>query len=465
MVWVLGILLPAGLSAFCGFYVGKADTKLFNKSSKVVVVRHDDHMVISMANDYQGDLKEFALVVPVPVVLLQDQVHVGDSRLFDALDAYSAPRLVQYFDETPCMLASEGMPMAAAASPAPMMSMPMRKLKARNLGVTVEESYTVGEYDIVILSARQSDGLETWLKENHYKIPKGASQALRPYIRQGMKFFVAKVNLKEQAKSGLLNLRPLQFAFQTPKFMLPLRLGMLNSTGEQDLVVYVLTEDGRVESTNYRTIKMPSGENIPEYVQNDFKHFYQSLFQQEYEREGDGVVFTEYFWNMGWCDPCAGSPLSRDDLKQLGVFWLDQNGLPTPYNRSLPVKITRLHVRYRPDSFPEDLVFQETQDQGNFQARYVIQHAWKGNAGDCPAAESYLSSLPARHEREAETLANLTGWDINEIRNHMGQDVPVSGNDSNALPSPPPTPTDGGVLPPPAPIPLPTPWGNGLWKN
>jgi len=29
-------------SAFCGFYVGKADTKLFNKASEVVIARHDN---------------------------------------------------------------------------------------------------------------------------------------------------------------------------------------------------------------------------------------------------------------------------------------------------------------------------------------------------------------------------------------------------------------------------------------
>jgi hypothetical protein len=35
---------------------------------------------------------------------------------------------------------------------------------------------------IVILSAEQSDGLETWLLQNGYRIPRGASRALAPYI-------------------------------------------------------------------------------------------------------------------------------------------------------------------------------------------------------------------------------------------------------------------------------------------
>ena len=108
------------------------------------------------------------------------------------------------------MRSSSAAPMAAAGN------LGMGQARAKNLGVTIEAQYTVGEYDIVILSAKQSDGLETWLHENGYRIPAGASRALKPYLRQDMKFFVAKVNLKEHARTGLSYLRPLQFAFSRP---------------------------------------------------------------------------------------------------------------------------------------------------------------------------------------------------------------------------------------------------------
>src|SRR5438309_1453609 len=88
--------------AFCGFYVAKADTKLFNQASQVVLVRHDDKTVLTMANDFRGDLKEFAIVVPVPTVLEKGQIRVSDRALIEHLDAYSAPRLVEYFDDDPC---------------------------------------------------------------------------------------------------------------------------------------------------------------------------------------------------------------------------------------------------------------------------------------------------------------------------------------------------------------------------
>ena len=126
-------------------------------------------------------------------------------------------------------------------SSAPMAILEVSVGAAKSRGVTIEARYTVGEYDILILSAKESNGLELWLTENGYRIPAGASRVLGGYIKQGMKFFVAKVNLVEQKKLGFSYLRPIQVAFESPKFMLPIRLGMVNADGPQELFVFALT--------------------------------------------------------------------------------------------------------------------------------------------------------------------------------------------------------------------------------
>src|ERR1700688_3441456 len=103
--WLLAAMLlcpPRAAFAFCGFYVAKADSSLYNRASQVVLVRNGDKTVLTMANDYRGDPKEFALVVPVPVVLHKNDVKVIDPALIAGLDAYSSPRLVEYYDEDPC---------------------------------------------------------------------------------------------------------------------------------------------------------------------------------------------------------------------------------------------------------------------------------------------------------------------------------------------------------------------------
>jgi hypothetical protein len=313
--------------------------------------------------------------------------------------------------------------MAAASPPA---SAAGGIARSKSLGVTIEARYTVGEYDILILSAQQSSGLETWLRENGYRVPAGAGSVLNSYIRQNLKFFVAKVNLKEQARLGYTVLRPIQVAYESPKFMLPIRLGMVNADGPQELFVYALTRNGRVEATNYRTVKLPTGEELPLYVKDRFADFYKAMFTQQAKKENMSAIFTEYAWDMGWCDPCAADPLSPEELRNLGVFWLNETGgAVSGPGRPLPIPsgprnvfITRLHVRYDAAHFPEDLVFQETADRSNFQGRYVLRHKWTGE-GSCEAASRYRAELPARYQREAESLASLTGWDINDIRRSM----------------------------------------------
>ena len=412
---VLRSTLP--ILGFCGFYVTKADTKLFNKASQVVLVRDGDRTVMTMANDFEGEPKEFAVVIPVPTVLAREQIHVGEKALVDHLDAYSAPRLVEYFDQNPCAR-RELMEFAMAAGVAGKARDSLRDAKA--LGVTIEAQYTVGEYDILILSAQQSAGLETWLRQNGYRIPAGATEVIGSYLRQNMRFFVAKVNLAEHARLGFSYLRPLQVAYESPKFMLPIRLGMVNANGPQELFVYALTRNGRVETTNYRTVKLPTDVDLPAYLKqsNEFAAFYKAMFARQVANQDGRAVFTEYAWDMAWCDPCASDPLSNDELRRLGVFWTDGDRRPQQ------VFLSRLHVRYDNAHFPEDLVFQETADRANFQGRYIVRHAWTGS-DTCGAAPEYRRTLADRRVREAEQLARLTGWNVAEVRKKMGADLPV----------------------------------------
>ena len=436
-------------SAFCGFYVAKADTELFNESSQVAVVRDGDRTVITMANDYQGEPEEFAMVIPVPTAITKEQVHVSDGAILKHLDAYTAPRLVEYFDSNPCEQIRYRMSDALESAAPQRASADRAETRAKALGVTIEESFTEGEYDILILSAKESSGLQTWLAEEGYKVPKKARRTLESYIKQNMKFFVAKVNLEEQASQGLEMLRPIAVAYESPKFMLPIRLGTVNAKGDQDLFVYMLTKDGQVETTNYRTMKIPSDKEIPVFVKDEFVDFYRAMYGTAADKEGGHGVFMEYAWDMGWCDPCAADPLSREELEELGVFWLGEAPEPQPWQRGRiapqpqNVFVTRLHVRYDAESFPEDLKFKQTGNRQNFQGRYILRHAYDGEM-DCPMAEEYREQVAERQEKEIKTLANLTDWDTKIIR----EKVKASGVE---LPDA-PTEPDG-------------PWWKNLWKN
>ena len=407
-------------SAFCGFYVAKADTDLFNDASKVVLVRDEERTVITMASDYRGEASEFAMVVPVVDVPEREQINVANPGLVDHLDEYTAPRLVEYYDDNPCDVARYKQ-LRATAVPEPVAMMSDAAPEAAELGVTIEAEYEVGEYDILILSAEESDGLITWLNGNGYRIPEGAEEVVGAYLKRGMKFFVAKVNLERHSGSAML--RPIQVAYEDDEFMLPIRLGTVNAEGKQELFVFAITRQGRVETTNYKTVKLPSNMDVPIYVKDAFGEFYKAMFEHQTEQHNGKVVFTEYAWDMSWCDPCAANPLSPSELRELGVMWLNeapQNEIQPRFGpQAVDAFVTRLHVRYDGETFPEDLKFQVTGDRENYQGRYVLRHPWRGDYGACEAAGEYAETLVTRWDREAEALSELTGWQMEEIRQKM----------------------------------------------
>lgn len=392
---------------FCGFYVAKADATLFNNKSEVILVRDGRKTVITMSNDFNGNFKDFAMVVPVPVVLQRDQIKVVRRDVFDYLDAYSAPRLVEYYDNNPCWqieYLSDDLNISMSRAP---MSVDLKEESVTsNKYVKIEARYQVGEYDILLLSATQSTGLRDWLISNGYKIPDTADEVLEPYIKSKMKFFVAKVNLKEVSKNKFEYLSPIQITFEHEKFMLPIRLGMANSQGSQDMIVYAFTKTGRIECTNYRTIKMPTDRNVPLYVKEEFGNFYKNLFQKTWKNENRNGVFLEYAWDVtpNWgmkCDPCVGPPPLNQEFADAGVWWANnQTGERTFF--------TRLHVRYEKSKFPSDLNFQVTPNNEQYQARYVLTNPATGEF-DCEEGQVYIEQLLERRKLEVDEYTALTG--------------------------------------------------------
>ncbi len=318
--FALVALCPVRALAFCGFYVGGADSEIFNNATMVVLMRSGQTTVLSMQNDYQGPPADFAMVVPVPTVLREENVKTLPRDVFERVDQLAAPRLVEYWEQDPCD----------------------QRIGLGELGtighgggygtgsgygsggggfehVHVEAEFAVGEYDIVILSADDSAALDAWLREHHYGIPDGAGEALRPYVEAGMKFFVAKVDVsKVHFESGRAVLSPLRVHYQSDELTLPVRLGMLNSSGTQDLIVHVLARDRRYELANYPNVTIPTNLDVSEDARGRFGEFYAALFDQTVAAHA-GAVVTEYAWQASSCNPCPGPVLSEADLMTLGA--------------------------------------------------------------------------------------------------------------------------------------------------
>jgi MYXO-CTERM domain-containing protein len=410
-VAALSLPPPPEAEAFCGFYVAGADSKLYNNATMVVLMRDGTRTVLSMQNNYQGPAADFAMVVPVPVVLSEKDVKILPNEVFDRVDKLAAPRLVEYWEQDPCqpydmyppMPASEAMMDSAAnGGGAP----------KRDLGVKIEAQFEVGEYQVVILSAKESTGLDTWLRQEKYNIPAGAQPLLEPYVQSGSKFFVAKVDSKKVKfdAQGQAMLSPLRFHYDSQEFSLPVRLGLINAQGAQDLLVHVLARGVRYELANYDNVAIPTNLEVKNEVREHFGKFYASLFDHTLANNPKAVV-TEYSWAAGSCDPCPEPALTLTELVTLGADVLPTyqqafsgGNVPSDYEWSVPNEfvLTRLHARYDSKSLGEDLVFQaapaivggrefmqqdgqlergaieEPNGYNNFQARYIIRHAWEG---------------------------------------------------------------------------------------
>ena len=400
---LLSLLLVAPLSAeaFCGFYVSGAGGKLFNDASMVVLLRDGTRTVLSMQNNYRGPADDFALVVPVPVVLQKENVKTMPREAFTRLDELTAPRLVEmYTNNCPAMgigglgtMGGGGSFGSGAGSGLP-----------RDLGVRVEAKFEVEEYEIVILSAENSLGLQIWLKENKYKIPDGAEAALQPYVQTGSKFFVAKVDAKKakHQKDGELVLSPLRFSYDSETFSLPVRLGLLNSGGTQELIVHIIAKD-RYELANAKNVLIPTNFDVRTRTQPQFGAFYADLLDRTFKKNPRAAV-TEFAWEGALppptemqgggiygvtCDPCPPPhPVDNPLAKYLGVLSLPKIKTDTGIAEfARGSTITRLHLRYTKDTPPDDLVFKvakplvggtpEAKEAGpgkvnRFQGRYVM---------------------------------------------------------------------------------------------
>ncbi|MDB4968065.1 MAG: hypothetical protein JWN44_3754 [Myxococcales bacterium] len=406
---ILGCVFWSGTAqAFCGFFVAGGDSKLTNNASQVALLRKGNRTVMTMANNYQGPPESFAMVVPVPVVLQKQDVKTLPADVFDHIDSLSAPRLVEYWERDPCYVDRREMEEDRAPSA------PMKKGGSSRgeggLGVKVEAQFVVGEYEIVVLSAKDSGGLDKWLRLNNYKIPAGAAEALAPYVRDQMKFFVAKVDIHKVKRdaNGTVQLSPLRFSFESNELRLPVRLGLLNANGKQDLIIYVLHPTSRFEVANYPNVFIPTNLDVVDAVRQSFASFYAELFDATMGRMQGKAVVTEYAWQTSSCDPCPVPPLQPSDLATLGDdASVAPAGQPMQktrggfYGNFASWVLTRLHTRYSKESLSEDLVFREARPvtggranydgtsgdagasvqaggENNFQGRYIIRHYWSG---------------------------------------------------------------------------------------
>ncbi|MBM4368589.1 MAG: DUF2330 domain-containing protein [Deltaproteobacteria bacterium] len=330
------MLLFVSLAFPCPTIATGTPSSLSFDTAQVAIVRQDQRTTFSVSINPVGDPQSFALVLPVPKVLAEDEITTLDPAIFARLDGYTAPRHV---DDAGCPSSSGGLQLDSSDTGSD-----------DGGGVDVEAEYLVGEYQVVILSAEESGSLATWLDSNGYYLPAGADERLAEYIDAGSYFLAAKV-AEEAAVATGVPLSPLQVSYDSEIFAIPIRLATLNSPGEQDMVIYALTEieggsdAGQVAIANYPQFTVPDRCIWGNASTDDFTAFYEDTFTAAWTAAGGGAWTMEFAGGFYDCNPCTSTTITEDDVAALG-FQGD------PYAHHL----TRVHMRYTPEQATSDLV-------------------------------------------------------------------------------------------------------------
>ena len=240
------LLALAAVASACPTIATGVGSHLDFDTAQVVIVREGLRTTFSVSINPFGDPQEFALVLPVPEILGEEDVRTLDGTIFATLDGYTAPRHV---NDAGCGASASCPSLAFAATDYAMSASP-----GEDSTVEVEAEFLVGEYQITILSAEESGALSTWLDEHGYALAEGSEEILGEYIEGGSYFMAAKVAETAQEADGS-PLSPLQIAYDSELFSIPIRLATLNSPGEQDMVDRKST---RLNSSHSSVSRMPS---------------------------------------------------------------------------------------------------------------------------------------------------------------------------------------------------------------
>ncbi len=359
----LAALWAGPAAAFCGTFVSSPGVELTNKTSQVIISRQGERTTLTMANDYKGPVDDFAMLVPVPYVLEEDDIATARPELFQRFNDYSAPRVVEYEcadfygyeddgDFGGYMDGGGGMYDDYAAEEA-------------EPDVVVEAEYSVGIYEIVILSAETAAGLMEWLEDNGYGVDASAQALLTEYIDGDQLFFAAKIKgeMLSFDDDGSTVLEPLQFGYNSDVLSLPIRLGTLNSPGEQDVILYILTDedDGQVMISNYTEVSVEDECMVDITAAGGASNHYGNEFGAAWAETGTGEAWiNEYSWSTSSCDPCPTEPPNDSELEEAGYTGDRWESF-----------FTRLRIRFTPEAATEPIMMYTSGIRSAEQIRYI----------------------------------------------------------------------------------------------
>ena len=287
-------------------------------------------------------------------------------------------------------------------------------------------------------------------------------------MQNNWKFFVAKVNAKKVTfENGQAVLSPLRFHYDSEKFELPVRLGLVNSAGTQDLLVHVIAKQ-RYELANRPNVLVPTNIDLTPAAQPEFGGFYSELINRTFAKSPTAAI-TEFAWKGALpppqtmvgggiygvtCDPCPPPEPVDDPLTRL----LGADVMPGVKTDEDVAKfareatLTRLHLRYGKDAAKDDLVLRITDPivggvpekptpgagpDNRFQGRYIVRKPFDirscnmGGGSEGPPMPTMLPGLGFQNTPASKASPKLSA----AFESYLKSDVPELGLKAPAPPT------------------------------
>ncbi len=436
-------------AALPGVIAGKGDVARVSNATQVVLMKKGDQTAVTIWTDYEGPLDRFALVLPVPADVALDAVKAIKRDAVDHLDEITAPRFHEFWEMDACEpgeaeqewerdlkvkggsadnFLGAGMPDVSSG----------QKLPPEML-LDFEPQFKEGEYTFSMVPKGQT--ARAYLTKKGLNLPAGAAEALARYEERGQQVLVAEVTTSKVELAGARRalLSPIRFATHED-YAIPETLGLLNSAGQQELVVYVLHPDKRFEAQNYANVFPPTNVAVDFAVKERLGEFYAGVHDALLAKNPKAFL-VEYAWpaEKPCGEPCPNAPLAIHELLSMGVDSLEADVPEAERNPKPPVQteeetaqltaadkptrkrleeqrkevarrralldrnnfvITRLHHRFGKDSLTEDVKVQpaehvqggvgtpvgpnaelpaavEPAKQSRLQTRYSVSHPSK----------------------------------------------------------------------------------------
>jgi MYXO-CTERM domain-containing protein len=274
---VLTLIALSQPAAACGgFFCSNTDVDqsaeriLFAKNEELGEV--EAHVQIF----FQGSAEEFAWVVPTPDI---PELFLSSDQIFSVLEAATAPRFVLEYEEVDECEDDRWWgyddAFSASSSPAP----------EAGGGVNVVAEEEVGPYETVILQARTSDDLLTWLQDNDFDLPDDLSPALDPYVAE-QSYFVA-MRLANDKSAG--DIQPLGMRYPSEAISIPIQLTSIAATPDMRVETYVLG-DYRAVPESYLHVRI--NEAAIDWFGGGWN--YEDVISQAADEAGGHAFATDY---------------------------------------------------------------------------------------------------------------------------------------------------------------------------